>query len=122
VPGRRAKTDPLFTTTWIHVFEEDSGGGAVYRAEDDATIPLSRRPRDRINLEPDGSARISSQGPDDRYIERPATWTKEGRALVIREGTVARELFIVEQSPSRLLIRSESGSGPPPGRALTDTE
>ena len=91
----------------MHVVEEDDAKGAVYRAEDDATIPLSRRPRERFKLVPDGSASISASGPDDRYIGKPATWTEEGGDLVIRDGAGAIRFRIVEQSPSRLLVRSE---------------
>ncbi len=87
--ARRAKADPLFATMWIHVFEEDSGLGQVYRPEEDESIPLSRRPRERFKLVPDGSASISASGPDDRYIGKPATWTEEGGDLVIRDGAGA---------------------------------
>ena len=107
MPQRPAKADPLFATTWVHVFEEDDAQGAVYRAEDDATIPLSRRPRERLRLEPDGSAGISGAGPDDRNIEQPATWTEEGGAVVISPRTGKARFRIVERSPSRLLVQSE---------------
>jgi len=105
VPAKRA--DGLFGTTWVHVFEEDTAEGAVYRPEDD-DIPLSRRPRERIQLQPDGSARISVQGPDDRYVDQPATWKEEKGAVVIRKGPGATPLRLVSQSPSRLVVRPES--------------
>ena len=107
MPDGAAKADPIFATTWVHVFEEDDAEGAVYRAEDDAAIPLSRRSRERLRLNPDGSARISVQGPDDRYIERPADWQEEGGALVIRERSGASRFRIVERSSGRLIIRLE---------------
>jgi hypothetical protein len=37
---------------------------------------LSRRPRERLVLKADGSARVLLPGPDDRLVERPARWTK----------------------------------------------
>jgi hypothetical protein len=97
----------LFGTTWVHVFEEDTAEGAVYRPED-SDIPLSRRPRERIQLQPDGSARISVQGADDRYVDQPATWKEEEGALVIRKAKEAPPLRVVSQSPSRLIVRPES--------------
>lgn len=107
MPDGAAKADPIFATTWVHVFEEDDAKGAVYRPEDDAAIPLSRRPRERLRLNADGSAGISVQGPDDRYIERPADWQEEGGALVIRERSGASRFRIVERSSGRLIIRLE---------------
>jgi hypothetical protein len=105
VPAKRA--EGLFGTTWVHVFEEDTAEGEVYRREDD-DIPLSRRPRERIQLQPDGSARISVQGSDDRYFEQPASWSEEEGALVIRKNSGASSLRLVSQSPSRLIVRRES--------------
>ena len=146
MPEKRAKADPLFATTWVHVFEEDSAKGAVYRAEDDASIPLSRRPRERIQLQSDGSATVQLSGADDRYVEHggtdymaytfrprcshwpraviqndwaisfrsrqnvahPAQWTRDGNAIVISTGK--RQLRLVEQSPTRLVIQTQSDS------------
>jgi hypothetical protein len=106
--GKRAARDRLFGTRWVHVCEEDTPTGAVYRAEDDA-IPLSRRPRERLELSPDGSARLFLPGPDDRLTEQPATWRKEGSAVVIRAGEGGAELCIVEQSPARLVVQVRGG-------------
>jgi hypothetical protein len=107
VPGRPAKADPFFAKTWVHVFEEDSDDGAAYRPEDDAAIPLSRRPRERLRFDPNGSASISGAGPDDRNIERPATWREEEGALVIRESASGNEFRVIKRSPSRLIVRTE---------------
>lgn len=94
-------------TTWVHVFEEDTPDGAVYRPETD-NIPLSRRPRERLTLAADGTARVLMPGPDDRLIEQPATWTDEGDTPVVRPTAAAastREIVIVERSPKRLVVR-----------------
>jgi hypothetical protein len=94
----------LFATAWVHAFEEDTAAGAVYRPRG-SKLPLSRRPRERIELEADGTARIFVQGPDDRYVEQPARWHDEDGEIVIgaREGTP--ELRIVDWSPERLVVR-----------------
>ena len=88
----------------MHVFEEDTPAGAVYRLEDD-TIPLSRRPRERLELGRDGSASFFVPGPDDRLVERPATWRDEDGALVVRAREGGIELHIVERSPTRLVVQ-----------------
>jgi len=110
VAGRRPARDPLFGTRWVHVFEEDTAEGAVFRAED-GDIPLSRRPRQRLELGRDGSARLYLPGPDDRLVEQSATWTDEGGALVVRARQGGAEARIVERSPGRLVVRLRA-SGP----------
>jgi hypothetical protein len=92
----------LFGTRWVHVFEEDTPNGAVYRAEDD-DIPLSRRPRQQLLLQRDGSAQLFAPGPADRPVGQPATWREEGGVIVVRAGRT--ELRIVERSAKRLVIQ-----------------
>lgn len=100
----------LFTTRWVHVFEEDTPEGAVYRPEHD-NIPLSRRPRERLELAADGTAKIITQGPDDRLVEKPATWTsgassaRETRAAAASSSSSSADVVIVKESPSRLIVR-----------------
>jgi hypothetical protein len=96
----------LFATGWVHVFEEDTAEGAVYRPED-SDIPLSRRPRERLKLAPDGTALFYISGPDDRYVEQPATWREEGGAVIVRARGGGPALRIVDQSPTRLLVKAE---------------
>jgi hypothetical protein len=93
----------LFTTRWVHLFEEDTAKGAVYRPED-AKVPLSRRPRERLDLRRDGRASLFLPAPDDRLVENAAEWSfRDGEILVrTREG---RELRITERSRERLLVR-----------------
>lgn len=109
MPARRAVRDRLFGTRWVHVFEEDTPAGAVYRAEDDA-IPLSRRPREQLELRRDGSARLFVPGPADRPVEQPATWQEEGGVLVVRAREGGAELRIVERSPTRLVVQTRGGA------------
>lgn len=104
MPGKRA--EGLFGTTWVHVFEEDTDEGAVYRPEDD-DIPLARRARERIRLQSDGSAVVFVSGADDRPVEQPATWRDEGDALVIHRSKGGSPLRVVSHSPSRLIVQPQ---------------
>jgi hypothetical protein len=65
----------LFAARWVHVFEEDGPEGQVYRPET-GSVPLSRRPRQRVSFARDGSACVVVQGPDDRLHEIAARWTE----------------------------------------------
>jgi hypothetical protein len=96
--------DRLFATGWVHAFEQDTAEGAVYRPRG-TKLPLSRRPRERLELDPDGSARIFVQGPDDRYVEQPARWQDEDGTLVVRARVGGAELRIVERSAERLIVK-----------------
>jgi hypothetical protein len=95
--------DALFATRWVHVFEHDTPEGAVYLPED-ADIPLSRRPRERLELRPDGTATLFGPGPDDRPRPEPATWRAEDDRLVVRSASSV--LRIVDRSSSRLVIQN----------------
>jgi hypothetical protein len=90
------------------MFEEDSGAGAVYRPESD-DVPLSRRPRGRLTLSPDGTARVTAGGPDDRPIDADAEWKQEGDELVVRtqgdRDGADRVLRVTVEAPTRLLVR-----------------
>jgi hypothetical protein len=94
--------DGLTTTTWVHVFEEDTGKGAVYRPED-ADIPLSRRPRERLVLGADGQATLYTTGPDDRLVPRPGRW-REGQEAKTAAPAGA-DVQIIERSADRLVVR-----------------
>lgn len=95
--------------TWVHVFEEDSAGREVYRPESGA-IPLSRRPRERVQMHEDGTASIFMPGPDDRFVECDATWTKEKGETVIRMADGTLELRVVERTATRLVIERRRGT------------
>src|SRR4051794_23322080 len=95
--------DRLFTTRWVHLYEQDSAASEVY-APEDGPIPLSRRPRERLQLEPDGSATIYRGGADDRPTPTAACWSEEGDHLVVRTEAGDATWRIVECSPTRLVI------------------
>jgi hypothetical protein len=99
--------DSPFAKRWVHVFEEDTPEGQVYRPET-AKIPLSRRPRTRLELDKDGSARLYVAGPDDRFIEQPGTWKEEGDDVVIRSRRGGTELRVIDRSEDRLVVRVSS--------------
>jgi len=96
-------------TRWIHAFEEDTARGSVYRPETE-DLPLSRRPRDQLELAANGSARLFIPGPDDRLREHAASWHVEGSEIVIlvasTEHPAPRKLRVVEQSPDRIVVRT----------------
>jgi hypothetical protein len=92
---------------WVHVFEDDTPAGEVYRPES-VDIPLSRRPRRRFELRPDGSATLFTSGPDDRYVGRMGAWHADDGALMVlfpaaREDDPVR-IRIIEGSRTRLLV------------------
>ena len=95
--------DRLFTTRWVHLHEQDSAAGEVY-APEDGPIPLSRRPRQRLELHQDGSATIYRGGADDRPTATAARWREDGDHLVVRTDAGDATLRIVERSPTRLVI------------------
>jgi hypothetical protein len=107
VPQKRAARQSLFAQRWVHVFEEDTAEGAVYRPED-ADLPLSRRPREVLELAPDGTAHVLVPGPDDRLQKQAARWSEEGNEVVIRstgKTRGAKEYRIVKRSPERLVVK-----------------
>ena len=89
---------------WVHVFEEDGAAGAVFKP-DTADIPLSRRPRERVEFHGGGAATIWKGGPDDRPAPIAARWTQEGDELVVRDSGGSVRLRLIEQSPDRLLVK-----------------
>jgi hypothetical protein len=89
----------------VHVFEEDSAAGQVYKPETSA-VPLSRRPRRRFALHRDGSAVLYAPGPDDRFVQRPARWTAEGDQLILQATNAERGLRILSRTPERLVVSS----------------
>ena len=95
---------------WVHVFEEDDASGQVYRRVA-GDLPLSRRPRERLELRDDGSAILRIGGPDDRPRERRGVWREEHDAIVLSlaAGPLGRasELRFVPAGDERLVLRGQ---------------
>ena len=98
--------DPLFATRWVHLYEQDTPRGEVYVPEDGA-IPLSRRPRTRLELKPDGSATVFVSGPDDRPMPESARWTEENEWRTPQSDSAGAILRVVERSATRLVVARE---------------
>ncbi|MGE0592458.1 MAG: hypothetical protein AB7G23_09655 [Vicinamibacterales bacterium] len=98
--GQADPPPSLFSTRWVHVFEEDSHDGARFRPAD-GDIPLSRRPRARLELDPDGGARWSTPDAGDRPTPRAGRWHEEGDVLVV-EIPGGPTLRIIERGPEGL--------------------
>ncbi len=104
MPGKPEADDPLFSTRWVHLFEEDTPGAQVFVPET-MDVPLSRRPRERLDFDPGGAATILLPGPDDRPSPSPARWTEDAGDIVVRSSGAGGELRIVERTPTRLVVR-----------------
>ena len=92
---------------WLHAFEEDAAGDEVYRPAATA-VPPARRPRERLSLKADGSARVSVGGADDRSRALVATWSEDGDDIVISvtSRAAARSTYtIISIENDRLLVR-----------------
>lgn len=110
-PDDAAKRGPV---TWVHVFEHDTLEGAVFHLVD-ADVPLSRRPRERIELSPDGAAALLMPGPGDGFVRHPATWRDEHGVIVVHDTHGDVRARIIERSPTRLvvtLLTSQPGRTP----------
>ena len=63
-----------------------------------------------MTLSPDGTARVTVAGPDDRPIDTDAEWTREGDELLVRgqveRGGADRVLRVSIEGPTRLLVRT----------------
>lgn len=101
----------IYGIRWVHVFEEDTAEGQVYRP-DSGPIPLSRRPREALTLNADGSATIEVGGADDRPSARRAAWRSIPEAVVVELVSAtgkSTELHIVSVSPDRLVVVPSRG-------------
>lgn len=96
--------DAVTGTVWVHVFEEDTTAGSVFRPEG-SEIPLSRRPRVRFELLPGGGAAWMTVGPDDRYVRHPARWTEENGTVVVRDASGTVRCRIVASTRDHLVVR-----------------
>lgn len=105
---KRTSANKLLRRRWVHCFEEDTDRGAVFRP-DSQEVPLSRRPREVLELKTDGVARVASMGPDDRLVEQTATWRQEGSDIVIHaaaaSGRGPRTYRIMQDSADRIIVQ-----------------
>ena len=102
-------TPKLFEERWLHAYEEDAASGRVYRPES-WDFPLSRRPREVIELHSDGKAKLFLPGEEDRPRPVNGSWTDEQGTIVIRAasqgGRDETRRRIVSVAPDKLVIKS----------------
>lgn len=109
LPPRKARVDPstICGIRWIHAFEQDTGAGAVFCPETDQ-IPLARRPRERLELQAGGAARVFVGGADDRPVPRIGRWRATSEGIMIEVPAADREQAmtwrIVEATPTRVVV------------------
>lgn len=99
-------TSAIVGIRWVHVYEEDRKDGAVYRP-DSGPVPLSRRPREALTLNTDGSATIEAGGPDDRPAGRPARWSVTPAGIEVEaaaHGRQAPAVLTITQASAEYLI------------------
>lgn len=107
--SKKVRIDPstICGVRWIHLFEQDTTAGAVYCPETDR-IPLARRPRERIELQAGGAARVYVGGADDRPVPRAGRWRATSEGIVIELPATDREHAvtwrIIEATPTRLVV------------------
>ncbi len=106
-----AELTVLSAHEWIHAFEQDTAEHEVYVPSDSA-VPPARRPRQRLQLNGDHSARVAVGGADDRSRAVAARWSLEDDAVVVEPedrghaGAARFTYRIVSISAERLLVRS----------------
>ncbi|GII63036.1 hypothetical protein Skr01_31210 [Sphaerisporangium krabiense] len=98
--------EPDVTGAWLHSYEEDTGGTAVYRPADHPFRP-SRRPRRGLEFRPDGTFVELRPGPDDRPREVAGRWrARDGHVRVtFPDGRAAPfELTVLSRTADKLTI------------------
>jgi hypothetical protein len=97
----------LYEIRRVHVFEEDSPDGQVYKPGS-GPIPLSRRPREALTLHANGTATVETGGPADKPIPHSARWRAAGQDIVVELDAPAAgspaELHVTSESPDRLVV------------------
>ena len=105
------RVEDLTGITWVHVFEEDTPRGAVFRPEH-SDIPLARRPRERVTLHADGTAVLMTGGGDDRFVPQQGQWREEAGVIVVRDAGDNVRFRVVEHSADRLVLRKSERPSP----------
>ena len=95
---------------WIHSWEEDAGGNQVYRPEG-YDFPLSRRPRESVELRPDGTLILGEPSASDSLREAQGRWEiAEGDILLFYSGSGTepeKKMRIKSASDDRLVVHVE---------------
>lgn len=94
---------------WVHVHEEDTEAGSVYRREG-ADLPPSRG-RTTLELRSDGTYAGTVPGPADAPQDAGGTWSLDGDRITLSDGRSARELDVVSVEQDRLVVRAGDRAG-----------
>jgi|SRR5688572_11904174 hypothetical protein len=88
---------------WIHSWEEDSGENRTYRREG-FDFPLSRRPRQVVDLMADGHFVSRSGGPADATVAREGRWEARNSVLLtLQQDPDAEAILEIMDLQERLL-------------------
>ncbi len=101
----------LVTTRWVHVDGDDTGDGAVFR-DADGDIPLSRRPKEFLEFNDDGTVRRLATGADDRAHEIDRTrWSDQGGHITFQfdapDANGRRTYHVVDHGADRLVVKRQ---------------
>lgn len=94
---------PNLAGIWIHSHEEDHDGLQVYRPAGYPFPPA--RGRNSLTLEPDGSARSGSPGPDDRGTTAEGSWLLAGSQLTVRSANLTATFDVLAADRDQLTLR-----------------
>ena len=103
----RDGSPPDVTGSWIHAFEEDTEEAAVYRPAASHPVRPARRPRGRIEFQPDGTFVERRPAPDDRLREVRGRWERRDPdriAVTFPEGRGAPYELTLARTGDRLLV------------------
>jgi len=90
---------------WLHSREEDTGAQIVFRPPD-YDFPLTRRPREILELRPDGTLIKGIPSASDSVEEKGGKWKIEGsnRLVFYPEGESKETWKIVSVDRDRLVL------------------
>lgn len=106
--GRSGRRHAMVDTRWVHVDGDDTEAGAVYR-DASGNIPLSRRPKEFLEFDDDGTVRKLATGADDRAHETDRTHWSDASGMVVfafaaPDARGAMTYRVVQQTPDILVI------------------
>jgi hypothetical protein len=94
---------------WLHSREEDTESEKVFRPAD-YDFPLTRRPRESLDLKSDGSVSRGTAAPSDSLEQHHGKWTLDDDELTLYPESgrgAAEKLRIASISADRLVIKKE---------------